>query len=59
MAEKLGPSAYTMNPAVVENKTGAAARIAVEAVKAAAPDGTTLLLTPYSMMAFTRTSTNS
>ena len=51
IGEKLGPSAYTRNAAVVENKTGAAARIAVDAVKAAAPDGTTLLLTPYSMMA--------
>ena len=51
VGEKLGPSAYTKNAAVVENKTGAAARIAVDAVKAAAPDGATLLLTPYSMMA--------
>ena len=51
VGEKLGPSAYTKNAAVVENKTGAAARIAVEAVKSAAPDGSTLLLTPYSMMA--------
>ena len=51
VGEKLGPSAYTKNPAVVENKTGAAARIAIDAVKAAAPDGATLLLTPYSMMA--------
>jgi tripartite-type tricarboxylate transporter receptor subunit TctC len=50
IGEKLGPSAYCKNPAVVENKTGAAARIAVEAVKGAAPDGATLLLTPYSMM---------
>ena len=51
VGEKLGPSAYTKNVAVVENKTGAAARIAIDAVKAAAPDGATLLLTPYSMMA--------
>ena len=51
VGEKLGPSAYTKNPAVVENRTGAAARIAIDAVKAAAPDGATLLLTPYSMMA--------
>ena len=43
VGEKLGPSAYTKNAAVVENKTGAAARIAVDAVKAAAPDGATLL----------------
>ena len=51
VGEKLGGSSYTKNAAVVENKTGAAARIAIDAVKAAAPDGTTLLLTPYSMMA--------
>ena len=51
VGEKLGSSAYTKNAAVVENKTGAAARIAIDAVKAAAPDGATLLLTPYSMMA--------
>lgn len=50
IGEKLGGSAYTRNAAVVENKTGAAARIAVETVKNAAPDGATLLLTPYSMM---------
>ena len=51
VGEKLGSSAFTKNPVVVENKTGAAARIGIEAVKAAAPDGATLLLTPYSMMA--------
>jgi tripartite-type tricarboxylate transporter receptor subunit TctC len=35
---------------VVENKTGAGGRIAVETVKAAAPDGQTLLLSPHSIM---------
>jgi tripartite-type tricarboxylate transporter receptor subunit TctC len=34
---------------VVENRPGAAARLAIEAVKAAAPDGTTLLFSPDSM----------
>lgn len=50
IGDKLGGSAYTKNPAVVENKTGAAGRIACETVKNANPDGSTLLLTPYSMM---------
>lgn len=50
IGEKLGGTAYTKNAAVVENKTGAAGRIAVETVKNANPDGATLLLTPYSMM---------
>ncbi len=50
VGEKLAGSAYTRNAAVVENKTGAAGRIAVETVKNAPPDGSTLLLTPYSMM---------
>jgi tripartite-type tricarboxylate transporter receptor subunit TctC len=35
---------------VVENRTGAAGRIAVEAVKAAIPDGETILQTPASML---------
>ncbi len=51
VGDKLAGSAYTRNGAVVENKTGAGGRIAVETVKNAAPDGATLLLTPYSMMA--------
>ena len=50
IANKLAGSAYTKNAGVVENKTGAGGRIACDAVKAAPADGSTLLLTPYSMM---------
>jgi tripartite-type tricarboxylate transporter receptor subunit TctC len=47
-AERLRP-AYT-SAAIVENRAGASGRLAVEAVRTADPDGTTLLMTPASVM---------
>ena len=41
--------AYAKN-VVVDNRAGAGGRIAIDAVKASPPDGTTLLLTPGSML---------
>jgi tripartite-type tricarboxylate transporter receptor subunit TctC len=37
-------------PVIVENRTGAQGRLGVQAVKAAAPDGSTILLTPVAPM---------
>ena len=48
VAERIGGTAYSKNAGVVENKPGAGGRIACEVVKASQPDGSTLLLTPYS-----------
>ncbi len=48
VADKLAPGYAKV--AVVENRTGAGGQIAVQAVKAAAPDGNTVLQTPMSML---------
>jgi tripartite-type tricarboxylate transporter receptor subunit TctC len=45
MTAKLGGQ-----PVIVENKPGAAGRIAIDALKATAPDGTTLFVTPSGPM---------
>ena len=50
IGDKLASSAYSRNAAMVENKTGAGGRIAIEAVKNAPTDGSTLLLSAYSML---------
>lgn len=48
IAEQL--QATFARPVIVENRTGAAGRLAVEHVKAAAPDGDTLVLVPQGPM---------
>lgn len=48
VADKLAPGYARV--AVVENRTGAGGQIAVQAVKAAPPDGNTVLQTPMSML---------
>jgi tripartite-type tricarboxylate transporter receptor subunit TctC len=50
VGDKFAGSTYSRNAAMVENKTGAGGRIAIEAVKNANPDGSTLLLSAYSML---------
>ena len=50
VGDKITGSNYTRNGVMVENKTGAGGRIAIEAVKNAPADGSTLLLSAYSMM---------
>ena len=51
IGDKLAGTPFSKNAAVVENKTGAAGRIAIDNVKNSPADGSSLLLTPCSMMA--------
>ncbi|MDH4393888.1 MAG: Bug family tripartite tricarboxylate transporter substrate binding protein [Aquabacterium sp.] len=48
VAEKVAGSAWAKTAAVVENRTGAGGRLAMEALKTSPPDGSALVLTPYS-----------
>jgi len=48
VAERLAGSPYTRLAAIVENKSGAGGRIALDALRASAPDGATLALSPFS-----------
>lgn len=48
IAERL--AAETGQPALVENRTGASGMLGVQAVKTAPPDGSMLLLTPFTLM---------
>ena len=52
LAEQLGSTLG--RPVIVENRTGAAGRLAIEAVKAAPADGATLLLVPQGPMTLFR-----
>jgi tripartite-type tricarboxylate transporter receptor subunit TctC len=48
VAEKVAGTAWAKNAALVENRAGAGGRIAMDALKVAQADGSTLVLTPYS-----------
>ncbi len=50
VAERIGGTAFSKTPGIVENKPGAGGRIAIDTVKAAPADGSQMLLTPYSCM---------
>ena len=50
IGDKLAGSSFSRHSALVDNKTGGSGRIAIDAVKTANPDGSTLLLSAYSML---------
>jgi tripartite-type tricarboxylate transporter receptor subunit TctC len=51
VADKLAGTPYSRLAGVVENKPGAGGRLALEALRTAAPDGATLAMTPFSALA--------
>ncbi len=51
VGENMAGSSFTTNAAVVENKTGAGGRIALEALKSSAADGSVLAVSPFSAVA--------
>lgn len=50
VAERLAATGYVRTAGLVDNRTGAGGRIAVEAVKNSPADGASLLLTPHSVL---------
>lgn len=50
VADKLAGSAYCKGNAIVDTKAGAGGRIALDALKSAAADGSVLAMTPFSCM---------
>jgi tripartite-type tricarboxylate transporter receptor subunit TctC len=50
VGEKLAGTAYSKNPAVVDNRAGAGGRIALETLKSSPADGSVLALAPVSAM---------
>lgn len=50
IAQRLGGTPYTSGNVTVENRIGAGSRLAMEALKAAPPDGSVLALVPMAMM---------
>ena len=50
VGDRLGGTAYSKNNAIVDTKAGAGGRIALEALKMAAADGSVLAMTPFSCM---------